>query len=68
MQMGDDETFTLCRLCGKRVEPSDEGVHYAVALLDVPGFGQADDFVEGMGGFFHEYCAVPSGWRAKPKP
>lgn len=49
-------TFTTCPLCGQRVEPNADGVVYAVEQVDVPGFGQAHDFVDGRGGFFHPGC------------
>ena len=64
----DEKPYTLCPRCREKVEPSDEGVHYAVELEDMPGFGQGHDYVEGRGGFYHERCPILPGWRQKPKP
>jgi hypothetical protein len=65
--LSDEGTYTLCPRCARKVTPSDEGVHYAVKLERLDSFG-GTEYVEGMGGFFHEDCSVPFGWRQKPKP
>ena len=52
----------------ERVEPSDEGVHYAVPLERLKTSGGAQYIEGGIGDYFHENCPLPSGWRAKPKP
>jgi hypothetical protein len=63
----DGRPYTLCPQCNQKVDPGGVGVHYAVELQRVDTFG-ATDYIEGMGGFFHQHCSVLSGWRSKPKP
>jgi hypothetical protein len=64
---GDGRPYTLCPRCGRKVDRNADGVHFAVELKRVDSFGRTE-YVEGMGGFFHPTCRIPSGWRAKPKP
>jgi hypothetical protein len=67
--MTDGGTFTVCPYCGQRVEPDEEGVVYAREQKDMPGFGQAHDFVDGAGGFFHPGCAPERvGYARRPRP
>jgi hypothetical protein len=62
-------TFMVCPYCGNRVEPDDEGVVYAREQKDVPGFGQAHDYVDGIGGFFHPGCPPERvGYARRPLP
>jgi hypothetical protein len=63
----DGKTFTRCPRCGQKVDPDGEGVRYAVELKRIDTMGGTDR-IEGMGGYFHAGCAVPSGWLEKPKP
>ncbi len=63
----DGQPYRLCPRCGRKVDPGGVGVHYAVELKRVDTLDRTD-YVEGMGGFFHEHCSVPFGWRRKPKP
>ena len=49
--MSEDETFTLCPYCGRRVEPDDPGVRYGVAQKRIDTMGGTFN-VDGMGGFF----------------
>ena len=66
--MSDDETFTICPGCGKRIEPPEAQI-YAVELKRLDAF-TSTEYVEGMGGFFHdEFCfGRTSRWRQKPMP
>ena len=41
-------------------------MHYPVKLERLDTFGGSED-VEGIGGFSHKYCSVPSGLRQEPK-
>ena len=53
----DDEPFTDCPYCDKRVDPDAPGVVYARTRVDLPGFLQAHDWQDGEGGFFHPLCS-----------
>jgi hypothetical protein len=64
-----DETFQVCPYCRKRIDPDAEGVVYACKQVDVPGFGQAHDFIDGEGGFFHPGCSPERvGFARRPRP
>jgi AcrR family transcriptional regulator len=58
---------SVCPRCNRKIDPAGEGVHYAVELRLIEGFG-ASDWVEGTGGFFHAECSVLRGWQPKPMP
>jgi hypothetical protein len=65
------EPYTLCPRCHKRVEPDAPDVVYAREQVNVPGFGQTDDWIDGMAGFFHPQCRPEDmGWvrRQRPEP
>jgi len=67
--MTDHETYTLCPYCRERVEPDEPGVVHAVEILDAPGMGQAYDYIDGMGGFFHTGCPPEAvGYARRPRP
>jgi hypothetical protein len=62
-------TFTRCPYCHEIVEPTDPDSTYAVKQHDLPGMGQAHDFVDGMGAYFHAECppeAVSYAPRQRP--
>jgi hypothetical protein len=56
-----DETYTLCPYCGERVDPADADVTYACEQVDVPGFGQTHDWVDGVGAFFSSWLFARGG-------
>jgi hypothetical protein len=64
-------TYTVCPNCGRRVDRHATGVIYAVERVNMPGFGQERDMINGRGGFFHPGCSPGAiGWvpRDVPKP
>lgn len=62
-------TFTICPYCRRKIDPDEEGVVYAVEQVDTPGFGQAHDWHDGAGGFFHEACSPEAvGYARRPDP
>jgi hypothetical protein len=64
-----DEPFQVCPYCRERITPDEPGVVYACQQVDAPGFGQAHDWIDGRGGFFHADCppeAVGYARRAIP--
>lgn len=50
------EPYTVCPSCRERVEPNHRATVYAVEQVDVPGFGQAHDWIDGRSGYFHANC------------
>jgi hypothetical protein len=65
----NDEPYTLCPYCEKRVDPDAPRVVFAVERRDVPGFGQVHDFIDEKGGFFHPHCSPESmGWVRRHRP
>jgi hypothetical protein len=64
-----NDTYAVCPHCGRRVEPDARYVLYARKQVDVPGFGQRHDFVDGKGGFFHFGCEPGDvGYARRPRP
>jgi hypothetical protein len=63
----DDEPYAKCEGCGERVDPDTEDVVRAVEIVDLPGMGQAHDFVEGMPVVFHRRCYSPGSARYRAK-
>lgn len=65
----DQQPYTICPYCKKRVEPAEEGVVYAVEQVDMPGFGQPHDFIDGRAAFFHAGCPPERiGYARRPRP
>jgi hypothetical protein len=63
------ETFTACPLYHRPVDPEAPGDVYAVEQVDLAGMGQAQDFADGMGGFFHPECPPERvGYARRPRP
>jgi len=63
----DGQAFTRCPSCGQKIDPANIGAQYAVEMQRVATYA-GTEYVEGMGGFFHRECLVPSDWRWRPKP
>jgi hypothetical protein len=61
------EPYTICPSCGRKVDRAEAGVHYAVELHRVDTT-DATNYLEGMGGFYHENCPILPSWRSKPLP
>jgi hypothetical protein len=66
--VSNDQTFMLCPGCGGKIT-QDEATVFGNQLVRVDTFGGIE-YVEGMGGFFHdEYCfGRMRGWRKNPMP
>jgi hypothetical protein len=63
----EQETYTLCPACGRKVATNEPGVQYAVEVQRFAVMG-GYQYADGMGAYIHEQCAVPRGYRAAPKP
>jgi hypothetical protein len=60
-------TFTACAYCGRRVDPTQPGVTYAVEQVPVPGMGDLN--TDGIGSYFHPGCSMAAaGYEERPKP
>ena len=63
----DDEPYTLCPLCHKRVEPHDPGVVYAVERKEDVTIGPTYRLGDEMGGWFHAGCPPEqAGFERRP--
>jgi len=52
----------LCPACDQPVDPFEDSVHYAVQIKRLENHGGIP-LIDGTGGFFHEWCRLPAGWR-----
>jgi hypothetical protein len=69
LDLDSSELYTKCPYCGRRVDPKASDVVYAVEQVDLPGMGQAHDFVDGMGACFHAGCSPERvGYAPRPRP
>jgi hypothetical protein len=67
--MTDQEPYTLCPYCKRRVDPDQAGVVYARKPVDLAGFGQTHDWQDGEAAFFHPECSPEAvGYRRRPRP
>ena len=68
--MGDtDYTYMVCPYCGRRVEPDAREVIFARKQVNLPGFGEHHDVVDGEGGYFHPECSPEdAGYVPRPRP
>ena len=68
--MGDtDYTYMVCPYCGRRVEPDAREVIFARKQVNLPGFGEHHDVVDGEGGYFHPECSPEdAGYARRPRP
>ena len=67
--MTEDQTYTVCPYCDRRVDPDAEGVVYAVEQREVTTMGPTRTIIDGMGGWFHPECspeAVAYARRQRP--
>jgi hypothetical protein len=63
------ETHTVCAYCGRRVDPTQPGVTYAVEQVPVPGMGDPDALTDGIGSYFHPGCSMAAaGYAERPRP
>jgi hypothetical protein len=56
------ETISICETCREQLDPEDSDVVRAFEQVDVTGFGEARNSVDGLGVYFHEGC-FPHGSR-----
>ena len=52
------EEIVLCRRCAGRVDPADPATVYGVRMIEVPGFGQEHDWIDGPAASFHQWCSL----------
>jgi hypothetical protein len=64
--VAEQETYTLCPSCGRKVDPNEPEVKYAVEMRRLAVMGGGYEYIDGMGAYIHEHCAIPSGYRPKP--
>jgi hypothetical protein len=63
----DTGTFTKCPDCGERIDPREPGVVYAVPREEVATMGPTYTMVDGIGGYFHEWCSPEAlGYERRP--
>lgn len=60
MEASQEELRTVCPACGAEVDPKAPETIRAFEVHDLPGFGQAHDYVDGMRAAFHPGC-YPKG-------
>jgi hypothetical protein len=63
------EPHTVCAYCGRRVDPNQPGVTYAVEQLGAPTMGDPDGVADGLGSYFHPGCSMAAaGYEERPRP
>ena len=63
------ETHTVCAYCGRRVDPTQPGVTYAVEQVPASGMGDLDTVADGTGSYFHPGCSMAAaGYVERPRP
>ena len=63
------ESFAVCPLCQRRVDPNAAGVVYAVEQVRPAGVGHVAEIVDGNGAFFHPGCPpATAGYVPRPLP
>jgi hypothetical protein len=62
------EPHAVCAYCGRRVDPNQPGVTYAVERVATPSMGD-DGLVDGLGSYFHPGCSMAAaGYEERPRP
>jgi len=61
---GMSETYTTCRICGRRIDPKEPDAVLAEKVDDLPGFTQGHDPIWTPVGYAHQAClAGARGYR-----
>jgi hypothetical protein len=53
----DEQPYYVCPDCRERITADEPGVVFAREQKEVTGMGQARQFADGMGGYFHAGCS-----------
>jgi hypothetical protein len=63
------ESFTVCPVCGRHVEPNDPDLVYGLKQVESVGMGPTRQVSDGIGAYFHPDCfPFAANHREAPRP